>query len=195
MNNSENNKFDENAPLIWKEDDNTEKEKREKPDSFYKFFGLLLLIISAASFTNFTEIFGPGGNIILSIIFMLTGLVITYKSIGTNNNYVVFISSFLFLTGVFSFIFEEFYIINAGSFIFGISICITGCSLIILFINSNLRKYLTHGIAFILAAALIILFFRDSVFNFYLSNIIIRLLNFWEMILVVVGVNLVIRYR
>ncbi len=197
MNNTENNEFDENASLIWEEDKDpgSEKDQSKKQNIAYKFFGLFLLIISAVSFTNFTVIFEPDDDIILSITFIIAGLTMNYKSLGTNNNYIIFISSTLFLAGVFNFIFNEFYIINAGSFIFSLIIGVTGCALIILFINSNIQKYLIYGIAFILAAVITILFFRDSIVNFYLSNIVIRLLDFWEMITIVIGINLLIKYR
>ncbi len=195
--NYENNEFDDNASLIWEEKKDKEKQEKDFSDhkKNYKFFGLFLIIVSSISFTGFDILFEPNESLFFSLVFILSGLFMVYKSLGTYENFTIHISSVLFLSGVFNFVFDEFYIINGGSFIFGITIIILGSAFLILFINTGLQKYSFYGVTLILFSAATIIFFRDSIFNFYLSNIIIRLLDYWEMVVVIIGVNYLIKYR
>jgi hypothetical protein len=134
-----------------------------------------------------------GNTELLGYVLIFYGIGQTYLSIGKNRNGYLFAGTFLFLTGIFLFIVNNFEFNSTKELIFPSLLFITGICFLILFIdNSTKKNFLILSVTLIFTGLMVTIFVGTPSFSAFFRAVLTVALKYWLVILIVLGIILIL---
>ena len=152
------------------------------PGIFFAAFGISLW--ARASF-NFN------GNFVY-LLFAVFGLAGVFLYAGKELKALLFVSAFLFMTGIYYWIINNFELLNKTTFPFPVLLIITGAAFFVLYIDDTAERTLLFT-----SLLLLVLGFSAFKVNYFwfirfANNLCVIIYDYWQVFMIFIGVNLML---
>jgi len=152
-------------------------------------FFIIIGLIYAFRNTYFSELVIHNAIFITLIVFGWLGVLV---NIGQNKRVVLFISVFIFMSGIYYFVIENFELLNKSTFPFPVLSIISGIAIFLLFFDNPQEKKLLFISIALLLIGFIALSYNYFWFNRYANNLSNIIYGYWPVFLVFIGINLLL---
>lgn len=155
------------------------------PSVFFLTLGIVYLFTDNNNLSAHSYIFAT---------YIIFGIIGTFFYTGYNRA-MLFLSSAIFMIGIYKFLIYNFELLNKLSYPFPVVIIIFGVGNFILFLDNTREKAFLIISLISLATGILAFIYRGFWFVIFGNNLCQIVLAYWEIFLIFVGVNLLLPYK
>lgn len=152
------------------------------PGVFFAVLGISIWVCGSFNF-NFNVIY------FLMVFFGIAGV---FLFTGRQLKAVLFLSAFVFMSGIYYLIIRNFELLNKITFPFPVLLIITGAAFWVLYIDDTAEKTLLVLSILLLVFGFIALKMNHFWFIRFANNLCVIIYNYWQVFLIFIGMNLML---
>jgi hypothetical protein len=165
-------------------------EKRQSIISYLLTLLLILILLKIIGIVNINNLE------LLSYVFIFWGLSYAFNSFGKKNRWIIFVSTVIFLIGMFMFIYSNFEIMKFSPLIIPSIFMIIGSGLLMTYIDGDQLTFVLILSLVLIASGIIITITHGEIsFLSFIVSVFKIAVSYWPVLIIFFGVFLLFRKR